>query len=82
MSKSKSLGGMGFKDLHSFNLALLRKHCWNFINNPSSLVARVSKARYFSNSSLFEASRGGGVSYVWSNLWQTKEMLNKGFKWV
>lgn len=45
-------------------------------------MARVFKARYFSNSSLFEASRGGGVSYVWSGLWQAKEALKQGFRWV
>lgn len=33
MSMSKIAGGLGFRDLHGFNLALLRKHCWNFINN-------------------------------------------------
>ncbi|XP_074352494.1 uncharacterized protein LOC141691624 [Apium graveolens] len=55
---------------------------YNFLSNPSSLVARVFKARYFINTSLFEASRGGGVSFVWSGFWQAKEVLKKGYKWV
>lgn len=82
MSMSKRAGGLGFRDLHGYNSALLGKQCWNFLNNPTSLVARVFKARYFNNTSLFEASRGGGVSYIWSGMWQAKEALKNGFKWV
>lgn len=40
------------------------------------------KARYFTNTSLFEATRGGGVSFIWSGIWQAKEALRRGFKWV
>lgn len=82
MGMAKGEGGLGFRDLYGFNLALLGKICWNFLSKPSSLVARVYKARYFSNTSLFEANRGGGVSFIWSGLWQAKEALKNGFKWV
>lgn len=82
MSMSKGAGGLGFRDLYGFNLALLGKHCWSFLNDPNSSVVRVFKARYFNNTSLFEATRGGGVSFIWSGLWQAKEALKKGFKWV
>lgn len=64
MSMSKSVGGLGFRDLYEFNLALLGKQCWNLVNNPNSLVARVFKARYYNNSTLFEACINGGVSFV------------------
>lgn len=40
------------------------------------------KARYYANTSLFDATRGGGVSFIWSGLWQAKETLKKGFKWI
>lgn len=63
MSKSKSLGRLGFRDLHGFNLELLGKNCWNLINNPNSLVARVLKARYFVNTTISEANRGGGEKF-------------------
>ena len=30
LCKPKSVGGLGFKKLHEFNLALLSKHGWKF----------------------------------------------------
>lgn len=45
-------------------------------------MARLFKARYFQNTILFEAPRGGDVSYIWSGLWQAKELLKKGYRWV
>ena len=30
----KEQGGIGFWDLHFFNLAMLGKHGWNFVSNP------------------------------------------------
>lgn len=41
MSMSKKKGGLGFRDLHGFNLSLLGKQCWNLINNPNALVSRL-----------------------------------------
>lgn len=82
MSISKKLGGLAFRELHGFNLAHLGKQCWNFLNNPRSLVARVFKAKYFPESSLFDASRRRGASFVWSGLWQAKESLKQGYRWV
>lgn len=82
LSWTNNLGGLGFKDLFGFNLALLGKLCRNFLNNPNSLIAKVFKARYFDSTGLFEAGRGGGVSYIWSGVWQAKETLKGGFKWV
>lgn len=82
MSMAKCKGGMGFRDLHGFNLALLGKHCWNFLKHPEALVTRIFKARYFPNNTFFNANRGGGASFIWSGIWQAKEVLKKGFRWV
>lgn len=43
MGLLKSKGGLNFSNLYGFNLALLGKHCWNFVSNPHSLISRVLK---------------------------------------
>ena len=45
--------GLGFCDLRLFNLALLRKHGWNLLTKPHTLVARVFKEKYFLRGTTF-----------------------------
>ncbi|KAA3461536.1 reverse transcriptase [Gossypium australe] len=46
----KVYGGMGFRSLEKFNIALLAKHGWCLIDHPNSLLACVLKAKYYSSS--------------------------------
>ena len=51
----KCKGGMGVRDMHCFNLALLAKQAWRLIDNPDSLCGTVPKAKYFPNGDLLNA---------------------------
>jgi hypothetical protein len=42
----KEESGLGFRNFQSFNMAMVAKQGWNFMSNPTSLVARVYKARH------------------------------------
>ena len=82
----KEMGGMGFRDIHALNLALLEKQAWRLIHQNHSLFFRVYKARYFPNCSFMEAELGNNPSYVWRSLlaarvWMTKFLVrNKSNK--
>lgn len=82
MSRPLCKGGLGFRNLHGFNIALLGKHCWKFIQQPQALVSRVFKARYFDNTHLLKAQKGTGSSFIWLGIHEAKEALLKGFRWV
>ena len=75
---SKKRGGLGFRDLHGFNLSLLGKQCWNLISKPEALVSRVLKAKYYPDCYLLQARRTGGSSYTWSGIWEAKEEMKMG----
>lgn len=82
VSMSKRKGGLGFRNLYGFNLALLAKHCWRFMQDPSALVSRVYKARYFHNSHPLRAVKGYNPSLIWSGIQTAKNELLSGFRWV
>lgn len=68
-------GCMGFRDIKSFNQAMLVKQDWRFIINHSSLAAQVIKAKYHSQSSLLKFSLGQRTSLIWSRIWDAKSLL-------
>jgi hypothetical protein len=61
----KEKGGPGYKDLYAFNLAMLSKQAWRLLTKPDSLCARVMKAKYFLDCTIFEVRCKDGVSYAW-----------------
>lgn len=58
MCLSKGNGGMGFRDMEVFNLALLACQGWRLLNNQDSLRFRLLQARYFPNSGFMDANLG------------------------
>ena len=81
MSKPKKDGGLGFRDLYSFNLAMLAKQAWRIMKNPTSLCARVLKAKYFPERSLLDAEVKSGISYSWRSILKGVQVLKKGIIW-
>ena len=64
MCLPKDRVGMGFRDLKSFNLALLAKQGWRLQTNSSSLFTRVYKAKYFPNGDFVNAMVGKKASFA------------------
>lgn len=59
-------GGMGFKDLRCFNLAILAKEGWRLHHNPNALLTRVLRAYHFRVGCFLNASLGHNPSWGWS----------------
>ena len=81
LCKSKLKGGMGFKNLQAFNLAMLAKQGWRLLENPNSLVARMYKAKYYPYGDVLKAGLGSSPSFTWRSLMQGLEVMKKGTRW-
>lgn len=77
----EKFGGMGFRDIHCFNLALLAKQAWRLIENPDSLYATVLRARYFPSGDLLNAELKKGSSFTWQSIWAGISTLKRGHIW-
>ncbi|XP_019172478.1 PREDICTED: uncharacterized protein LOC109167861 [Ipomoea nil] len=76
----KKYGGLGFKDLRAFNLAMLRKQAWRLLTNTDSLVAKVYKARYYPKDTFLEATIGNNPSFCWRSIMAAKDLVCGGIR--
>ena len=81
MCKSKLNGGMGFRTLQAFNLAMLAQQGWRLISNPNSLVAQIYRARYYPHGDVFQARLGSSPSYTWRSIFNGLEVVKRGTRW-
>jgi hypothetical protein len=78
MTQPKSDGGLGFRDIELFNLALLARQAWRLLQEPGSLSARVLKAVYYPDADLLEAELGSHPSQVWRSLLEGRDAMKLG----
>jgi hypothetical protein len=77
----KNEGGMGFRDFHSFNLAMLAKQVWRLINEPDSLCAKVLRAKYYPHGDVLKASPKAGSSFTWQSIVAGIATFKRGHIW-
>ena len=81
MCSPKEKGGLGFRDLKAFNLALLAKQGWRLQNNHGSLVHRVFQARYFLCTDFLHAELDSKPAYAWRSIMATQTVVKSRCKW-
>lgn len=82
MGISKNKGGLGFRDIECFNLALLGKQVWRLLQAPDSLTARILKGRYYSDTNILNAGPGNKPSFIWKSLLEGRNLLRKGLRFL
>ncbi|CAN1820450.1 LINE-1 retrotransposable element ORF2 protein [Linum perenne] len=78
LTRAKGVGGLGFKDFRTFNMALLAKQGWRLLTNGDLLWARLLKALYFPTSDFLQASKTRRPSWIWASLCDSREVLTLG----
>jgi hypothetical protein len=77
----KNEGGMGFRDLHCFNQAMLAKQCWRLLSDPDSLCAQVLRAKYYPDGDLINSVLKKGSSYTWQSIMSGLKTFKRGCIW-
>ncbi|XP_074324344.1 uncharacterized protein LOC141661259 [Apium graveolens] len=53
---------------------------WRLITNPTSLVARMFKAKYYPNDNFLSAKLGANPSFIWRNILAAQDVLSQGME--
>lgn len=67
LTSRKEKGGLGYRDLHLFNLA--------------SLCARLLRAKYWPDGNIMEAKEGPGISYTYRSMLCRLRAMENGIIW-
>ena len=81
LTDAKNKGGMGFRDLRAFNLAMLAKQGWRLMQEKESLFYKCFSARYFPRSHFLDAVESPNCSYVWRSIVAALPILKAGYCW-
>lgn len=82
MARPKKDGGLGFKDVTSFNDALLAKIGWRIIKNPNCLLARCLLGKYCHSEMLMNCQASSASSHGWRSVLVGRDLLKQQLGWM
>lgn len=80
LCSSKSIGGMGFRDIQNFKKAMLAQ-VWRLLHRKETLMYKVFSAIYFPMGSILDASMPLKCSYAWRSILKSRDVIQKGVFW-
>ncbi|XP_026415802.1 uncharacterized protein LOC113311168 [Papaver somniferum] len=66
--KPKEEGGLGFRDMHIFNKALLAKSGWKLSSITDSMMVQSLQAKYFQDGNLFNLKKNYNTTWSWRSM--------------
>lgn len=81
MTKSKSEGGMSFRDLVFHNDSLLAKQAWRKLQDQGSLFYKTFKPQFFPNCTIMEAAESSRGLYAWKSILHGRDVIIRGACW-
>lgn len=74
----KHAEGLGFRDIETFNDALLAKIGWRILNDMQSLLAQLLLGKYARNSSFMDCQAPTSASHGWRSILAGRKILKLG----
>jgi hypothetical protein len=78
---TKRDAGMGFRDFHSFNLAMLAKQVWRLAPDQDSLCVTVLCAKYYPHGDILKVGPKSGSSFTWQSIVSGIATFKRGYIW-
>lgn len=82
MAKPKALGGLGFQDFQTYNVALLAKIGWRLLQNPNCLLGRVLMGKYCPENDILLAKETSTMSHGWRSILLGRDLLVQNLGWA
>ncbi|XP_071723523.1 uncharacterized protein [Rutidosis leptorrhynchoides] len=82
LCEKKKFGGLGFRELKAYNLALTAKQGWRFLLEPDNMMTVVLKQKYFPRTSFIHAELGNNPSSIWRGMIEARNILIDGGHWL
>lgn len=79
MTEGKEQEGLEFKEIRSFNQALLAKHIWRFIICANLLLSKVVKAN-IEKQDITKAKTPGNSSWFWKSVMSARGLIARGLR--
>ncbi|KAK5836255.1 hypothetical protein PVK06_012029 [Gossypium arboreum] len=77
----KGMGGIGFRNMHLFNIALLGRQVWRLLKFKDTSCFKVLSAKYFPEGDVLRPKYCDKPSFTWSSIVKASEALKDGFLW-
>uniref|UniRef100_A0A3Q7HJI9 Uncharacterized protein n=1 Tax=Solanum lycopersicum TaxID=4081 RepID=A0A3Q7HJI9_SOLLC len=77
LCSTKSKRGIGFRELKSFNQALLAKLAWRILTQEDSLLFRILKSKYFPPTAFLKDTFSSTSSWIWKSIIWGRDLLQR-----